>query len=227
MITYRDLMHHRSSASRLAKYGDPVRIASKEVDVLLHPLQSHTLVQQTGISSAVGLQSRATKPTKGSQAVVHCHIDNLLPSGHSSTSGQQSGNASRSGFLTTSVAAAIDPYQNWRAVALASGFEHLLWHNDIQKQAILGRAWILWRELRGRIARPRGRSIVRNALEVGRNELLGDELPSRICLRTYPPDTPCLDPGPIHSRRLGGRETQLAQRRSSITNVGEVVELPG
>jgi len=64
-----------STTSTLPEDGDSVFIATKEVNILLYPFKSSTLVKQTCIRSAVLLEGWATEPSESTESVIHANID--------------------------------------------------------------------------------------------------------------------------------------------------------
>lgn len=62
------MVHDRGPACRFAHHTDALGVASKKMDVLLHPFECQTLIQETSIRGAVtGLKSRPAQPTEGTK----------------------------------------------------------------------------------------------------------------------------------------------------------------
>ena len=66
----RNLMHDRSTSSRLANHGDTVWVTAECMNVVLNPLQSKTLIVQTSVSCPITLESWARQPSKGTQTII-------------------------------------------------------------------------------------------------------------------------------------------------------------
>ena len=69
------LVHDRTAASRSTEYGDFCWIAAKCADVPLYPVQSSSLIQETGIGNAIIPNFCAREETKGVESVLDRHID--------------------------------------------------------------------------------------------------------------------------------------------------------
>lgn len=70
-------MHGDGDRTRaLAEERDVLRIATKSSNVVAHPLQSHHLVKETGITGHIG-RAKVQKAETG-HAILHRHHDHVL-----------------------------------------------------------------------------------------------------------------------------------------------------
>jgi hypothetical protein len=69
------VQHYRTCTSRFAADGDSGRVAAKLADVLLHPFQGESLVEKTGVGSALVADLGGRKETKCAQTVLNFHRD--------------------------------------------------------------------------------------------------------------------------------------------------------
>jgi len=133
-------MHNASATSRLAKYSHSVWIATEEMDVLLNPLKSESLVQESGIGGTALLECRSAGETKGTKSVVHGDVDDASGVVVLAAS-EESRRVARVRLGTSSVTATIDPDQNRCTVTTVSGIENSFWNDYVQEQAVLGCPW--------------------------------------------------------------------------------------
>ena len=74
--------HHvqqsRATARRLAHDGDAILVAAKTMDVLLDPLESHALIEQSSIEVSLTFDFKPRQPAKGAEAIVNSHVDHTL-----------------------------------------------------------------------------------------------------------------------------------------------------
>jgi len=108
LVTDGNLVHDTSTTSRLAEDSHSVRVTTKEVNILLNPLEGHSLIQKSSIGSTVLLEGRTTEPPKGTKSVVHGDIDDtrrivVL------ASCEKSCRVTRAGFVTRRISTTIEP----------------------------------------------------------------------------------------------------------------------
>ena len=134
--------HDAPSASTLPNNRHLVGVATKLVNILLHPQQRKPLIQQPSIRHAILLQRRPSQEPKRSQAVINRHKHNLVV-----RAPQQAEWRGRAAVILALVAArkptTVDPDEHWSArllafaviaAALPDGFGH----NNVKEEAVFG-----------------------------------------------------------------------------------------
>lgn len=203
-------MHNTTATGTFTKYSHSVGISTKEMNVLLHPLEGKPLIVKTKIGSAIFLECWSTEPTKCSKPVVESNVNYTVTVVALATC-KQPGRVSRPGFGSRSISeiklarlsgnvtihlpATIDPDQDRGTVAFPSRFEYVLRDKDVKKQAVLCRLWILGWHTAGAIAcRCEVRcSEIGCSIEILRDIVFSDEKPCRVCLRADPANAAILD----------------------------------
>ncbi|KAG9526798.1 carboxylesterase family protein-like protein, partial [Aureobasidium melanogenum] len=165
------------------------------------------------ICGSVFLESRTREPAHSAQSVVQGHIDNTARIVHLGSL-QQAGRVSTARLRTSCVSTSIDPDQNG---VLFIGIENGFRNHNIEEEAIFGLTGISHGSRR-RVAAGSGQQIFRYPL-------CGNGIPCWIGLRADTVDTSCLHLRSVYSRSLRSCETKVADWRSGITNVGEVVAM--
>lgn len=95
-------MHNTTTTGTFSKYSNSIGVSTKEMNVLLHPLEGKSLIVKTKIGSAILLECRSTEPTKCSKPVIESHVNHTVTVVTLATC-KQPGRVSRSGFGSRSI----------------------------------------------------------------------------------------------------------------------------
>lgn len=141
------LMHNGTTTRRFSNNSDLLWVTAEEVDVLLDPFQSKSLVIKASICNTIGLKSRTRDPAEGSQSIIERHKHNSL--GISCLARLDQAGGVVCALLSKCVTATIGPDQ-YRCTTRSGSIctvtrigEDLLWDHNIQEKAIFGRSRIL------------------------------------------------------------------------------------
>ncbi len=129
-------MHDAATTCGFSHDRYTVRITPKQMDILLDPLQSKTLVVKPGIGSSIRLESGSSEPAEGTKSIVNGDEDNAVRAGRlASFEEARRIVLTETGLLSRCVAAAVYPDQD-RSFFRRFTLENLFRGDNVKEKAI-------------------------------------------------------------------------------------------